>query len=149
MAANRSEKSNYESRFGGGWITASQYLAESMCDRQARKDGRSLGIKFWRTKEWDQQFRLQLKHASKLLQKFSAQSIIKALRTFKGKQVFSLGAPSLPKLIAPFEKTFESVKRGVEQAKRGELSQNPPNELDKPRPSFTNKPSDLSLLRKL
>lgn len=82
----------YESRFGGGWITASQFLAESMCDRIARKDGIRLTHRFWDVGEWKQNFLVQLRAAASLLKKYPMKAIINALRTPQGKKVFSLNA---------------------------------------------------------
>lgn len=75
-------------------ITAAQYLAEFICERIAEKEGKRLALKFWNNKEWNKKFRLQITHANKLLKDYdnNVRCIIRALNTFQGKKVYSLGA---------------------------------------------------------
>jgi hypothetical protein len=99
MSKERTEHSKYQSSFAPPgetiFIRGDQYLAEVMCSRQAAKDKRSLGTKFWNDKEWLKAFRLQLKHAKELLQDFPVGVILKALNHRKAKNVYSLGLKSV------------------------------------------------------
>ena len=76
-------------------ISAAQYLAEFMCERIAHKDGKVLTTKFWNKPEWGKVFRAQITHANKWLKSYDARSILRALKTFRGKKIYSLGAKYL------------------------------------------------------
>lgn len=92
MAKERTEKSKYLSGYGGGYISAHQLLAEQMCEKQAKKDGYKLQDKFWEEQEWVKRFRLQAKHASKLLEDYSIEVILEAFKHWRLKNIYSLGA---------------------------------------------------------
>ncbi len=140
----RSDDTRYESRFGGGWLNANQYLAEGMCDRIARKDGRSLPLRFWETKEWKEVFGYQLLLSSRLLKRFSAQVIIRALR--KEKRCWSLKAPFLLKTIQREHELWKQEKLRLAAAEPPPL---PPPVIEKPRPGFVFEKSALAKLREL
>jgi hypothetical protein len=101
MSKERTENSKYTSSFAPPgetiFIRGDQLLAEKMCARQAKKDGKALGIKFWNDKEWLKEFRLQLKHAKTLLTEhgFTVSVILKALEHRRCKNVYSLGLKSV------------------------------------------------------
>lgn len=99
MAKQRSEASRWISRYGEIgetlYVSDSQYLAETMMTRQAQKDGIVLPPRFWRNKEWSKRFILQSKQASELLQTFSCEVILEALRHWRLKNCFSLGLKSV------------------------------------------------------
>jgi len=69
MANERSEKSCFQSKFGGGWISSGQFLAEIMCERFALSQKERLSHKFWSDPYWLKKFKLQLKGANELLKK--------------------------------------------------------------------------------
>lgn len=80
MAKSRSESSKYESRYGGGHITAAQYLAELMCERIAKKNKKELVPHFWKTSLWKQTFCSQLLAANALLKLYEIKAITLALK---------------------------------------------------------------------
>lgn len=146
MPEQRSEKSCFASRFGGGWLAAGQYLAESMVDRMARKEGETLPLKFWELPRWKRVFLLQLRSANELLKSYSVEAIIRALRTTEGKKVYSLGAPWLDGLIAGEQARLERQAEALKsQPPEAPLPSGLP---EAPRPAFV-RPSILNRLRDL
>ncbi len=114
MAENRTDNTPYESLYGGGWLTPNQFLAESMCARKARSKGQTLPPKFWEVNEtWKREFLLQIRHVSGLLRLYSAESIIKALRTPGGRKVYSFVAKWLDPLIAEQQRIIELQQANV------------------------------------
>lgn len=99
MAQRLTVNSKYESRYGGGWVTAAQFLAEVMCERTAKKDKLEITPKFWNTVRWAGVFLKQLAHANKLLSIYDPSVVSAALRTREGKNIYSLGAPWLINIL--------------------------------------------------
>lgn len=92
MAKNRTEKSNFQSNYGGEWCTAAHYLVEIICEKIAKKDGNSLPNKFWNVDKWKKTYRHQIIAANGLLKMYDAKAIMKAIRHPKAKTVYSYGA---------------------------------------------------------
>lgn len=109
MAEKRSDSSKYESRYGGGWITPAQFLAEVMCERTAKSEGNELPPKFWNLSKWKKEFLKQLALANKLVSKYDPSLISKALRSPKGKKIFSLGANWLKTVLEEESKKIKKV----------------------------------------
>lgn len=139
MNHKRGERTRYESRFGGGWLSAGQYLAENMCDRMARKSGETLSYRFWDLPGWKRVFLNQLRLANSLLKTYSATAIIRSLRTPRGKTVYSFGAKFLAGLVEAEQRKFER--------RCDEVTLSPVIATLPPRPIFTEKPTPLSKLR--
>jgi hypothetical protein len=113
MAEKRSDNSKYESRYGGGWITPAQFLAEVMCERTAKSQGNELPPKFWNLSRWKKEFLKQLTLANKLVNKYDPSLISKALRSPQGKKIFSLGAKWLKDILE--KESFKIKKVNVEK----------------------------------
>jgi hypothetical protein len=143
---------SYKSMFGGGdELTPAQHLAEGMCARQARRDRVRFDRTFWRSPMWNREYRRQMEFANDLLKKFAVvEAIVAALRTEKGRQVYSLGLRSV---LVPLIKQVEQ-ERSVAEAKvkaRGVVREPAPAVADAepPRPPFVLRGSLLSKLREL
>ena len=81
MANNRSDVSNYPSKYSQKkWVTASQYIAELICERAAQHSKRDLPQHFWNDEEWAKFFVLQKGRVDRLLKKYDAQAIINAVK---------------------------------------------------------------------
>ena len=93
MSKQRTEKSIFESSYGGGNITPSQYITEILCGKIAYKKGQELPNHFWKLPEWNKIFRQQIPAANKLLKKYSFFVILKALRDKRVWGLTSLRAP--------------------------------------------------------
>lgn len=148
MPSEKTDKSGYQSRFGGGWIAPGQFIAESMCDRIARKDKAELPLKFWTLERWKRPFLLQLRHANSLLKLYSAEAIIRALRTPEGKRVYSLGAQWLDPLIRVEQERVDRQAEAREKAPAAEPAP-PAATTEPPRQPYKPRPSPLDKLRQL
>jgi hypothetical protein len=144
LANKRSDKSPFESRFGGGWLSPGQYLAENMCARFATCQKTTLGVKFWRDKAWASRFRQQVDHANKLLKQFDIKAIIRALRTFHGQRVYSLGNPHLVPLIKAEQAKLVATPSDTDSQ---QAPPSPEATTQQPRPSFVPTTAPLSKLR--
>jgi hypothetical protein len=80
-------------------VTAAQYITEIICERKALIDKDDLHYKFWMQKKWQIFYKNQIGSAHKLLKKYTAKAIIKALQSDKGKKIYSLRAPHLIPII--------------------------------------------------
>ena len=152
MPENRTAESPFQSRFGGGWISASQYLAENMCDRMARKERTALPAKFWSTSAlWKKTFLVQLRFANSLLKLYSVAAIIDGLKHPKGKNVYSLGARFLDPLIKDEQERLD--RQAAELAKVvasiPQVEESFPAHASTPRPVFQPQKSQLDKLRSL
>ncbi len=126
-----------------------------MCDRQARVKKIALPRQFWQknvSAEWNRQFLLQCRHAIALLKLYSADAIIKALRSPAGKKVFSLGAPWLDPIIAEHQ-AIVTKQQAEQEARIAAMPDAPalPAHGDgecpePPRPVFVRSKTDLSKL---
>lgn len=148
MAAERSEKSPFESKYGGGWVTAAQYLAEGMVARQARTKGADVPHRFWNKPQWKRDFLVQLRHAASLLMLYDAEAIIRVLRA-GGKKAFTLSAPWLDPL---FQVEHDRLLKERERRQSETVEQAPqtlPTKSEPPREAFTKQTSPLDKLRKL
>lgn len=148
MAKQESEHSRYPSRYGGGFVTPQQILAEVMCERQAAKEKTSLPAKFWDLPRWNKTFLMQLRLAVKLLQKHPPTVLSRAIRTKDGQKAYSFGSPFLKDVIAREQEKYD--------AEMASLAAIPPppapettTETTTPRPAFVPRRSLKSKLEDL
>jgi len=92
MAKIYSKESNFESNYGGGFISDAQYITECLCVLRAKKDKLPLGHKFWQQPYWSKFYRVQIPAANKLLNQYPAVVIINALRDRRCWKIESLRA---------------------------------------------------------
>lgn len=92
MSKEKTEHSKFTSPYTSGFVTAAAHLVEIIMERQAKKEKKVLGPKFWSDPLWAKPFRFQMTHAHKLLKKYSVVAICNALKNPKAKNVVSLGA---------------------------------------------------------
>jgi hypothetical protein len=83
----------YESRFGGGAVTAAQWLAEYVVARGARARGEEPPRQFWKQPKWEREFRRQLREALALLKLHDPAAVSAALQSPRGLKTLSLAAP--------------------------------------------------------
>lgn len=148
---SQTEKRPYLSRFGAGNISPVQWLAESMCDRLARRDKVTLPHHFWNLPRWEKQFVLQTVHAAKLLKSYPIEFILAALRTTQGKTIYSLGFRSkLIPLIEEEKRKDDLIKQMAQITKEDYVSQEDVKELasnEVGRPGFIPKKTLIGKLR--
>jgi hypothetical protein len=148
MSKTRTDVSRFESAYGGGNITASQYLSEHMSARIAKKEGEALGHFFWKEDRWLKVFKTQLMFANKLLKLYSVESIIRVLRTPKGKKVYSLGAKFIYDEIERESALIEQRKATLMEA-TPEEPETEKVENHEVRPPMVVKKSNIAKLRDL
>tara|TARA_R110000744_G_scaffold73552_1_gene147244 strand:+ start:4994 stop:5428 length:435 start_codon:yes stop_codon:yes gene_type:complete len=110
MAKNRTEKSRYPSRYSPeGWVSASQYITELICEKKARLDKKELPMKFWEIAEWCKYYKYQIILANKLIKLHGEEVVVAALKDNRCWSTYSLRAPRLKLIIE--EKEKEKVER--------------------------------------
>lgn len=102
-------KNQYPSKYSNGKnVSAAQYITELICENKARKEGEDLHYRFWVSAKWSKFFRDQIASAHKLLKTYDIIPIIRCLKSEKGKRIFSLRAPHLPKMIDQEKLRYEN-----------------------------------------
>lgn len=80
-------------------VTPAQFITELICENKARKEKKDLHYRFWTNKDWAKYYRDQIATANKLLLKYEANAIIRALKNQKAEKIYSLRAPHLIAII--------------------------------------------------
>ena len=103
----------YISKYSNGKeVTEAQYITELICEHWAKQNKKDLHYRFWATSpEWAKHYKGQIPAAYKLLKKYSAAAIIKALNDTQTQKTYSLRSPILPAIIEKHEKILESQKK--------------------------------------
>jgi hypothetical protein len=92
MAKERSKKSTYPSRYGGGYVTIAQYITEYLCENIAKNKGKELPQQFWELEEWSKFYKTQIVLLNKyIIKKYHPRAVVKALKDFRCKNVNSFG----------------------------------------------------------
>lgn len=90
----------YISKYSNGKeVSAAQYITEIICEKQAKRQKKDLHYRFWLNKEWEKFYKGQIGTAHKLLKKYDAKAIIRALKNPKTRNTYSLRAPYLLPVI--------------------------------------------------
>lgn len=120
-------KKIYDSKYTTNKVTAAQYVAEQMCARSAKKQGKVLKAYFWNDKEWLNYFKYQRSLANKLLQLYGEDVIIQVISEPRFKNVYSLNLPSIAeaaqrisgsKQIAEDKEEIQEIKVTAREEKR-------------------------------
>lgn len=81
MSKEQTVKSKYPSRYSpGNYVTASQYIIEFICERQAAFERKELPIKFWDIPEWRDIFKKYLRKVNGLLKIYPERAILNVLK---------------------------------------------------------------------
>lgn len=133
----------YPSKYSNGKsVSAAQYITEIICENKAKLSKEDLHYRFWISKKWSLYYRNQIASANKLLEKYSAEAIVKALKSDKAKKIYSLRAPHLLAIIQQQEDLLASQNQT--------MSKIPDRKLDKTFESSESKNKNiLSKLREL
>lgn len=109
---------SYPSKYSNNkTVSAAQYITEIICEHRAVKEKKDLHFRFWLNKEWAKFFRDQIATANKLIKKYSAQSIIKALNSDKGLKIYSLRAPHLIGMIESAAHSIDQENQKIQDKK--------------------------------
>lgn len=139
----------YKSISTGQQCNAAQYIAEMVCLRKAEKENKgSLAYKFWNRGD---DYKTQIRAASKLIKKYSEEAVLKYLNSPRGKNVYSLGFLHKSK---KFVLNLDFVKEGVEKAQEqiDEQAKKPKKVVEKLEGEFMSRqsmPKNKTLLSKL
>ena len=91
MDQKKNNTRKYKSISTGQSCSAAQYAAELVCIRRREKENTgSLEYKFW-NKSQNEQYKVQVRVAHKLIKKFGEKPLIQYLNSPSGKNVYSLG----------------------------------------------------------
>lgn len=105
-----------KSRYTTTPINEGQYLAEIMCERQAKRNKEDLPYQFWSLDKYKRDFLMQLRFANLLIKTYSFEAICAALKTQQGLRIYSLGAKWFDPIIkAEQEKIARRVEKPIEK----------------------------------
>ena len=146
MAKNRTEKCCYCSGYGGGWITAHQYITEIAFAKFAKA---TLPEKFWELEEYKKGWSWQAKNVAKLLKAYHPEALIDGLRDSRLNRLKSLHAKAsfMWKRIFDYYQKVEETKRTMAtQEVLEEEVEKPMHSSKTPRPNFKPKKSMIDKL---
>jgi len=93
MSKQRTELSKYKSPSTGDFCTPAQYIAELVCQKQAKHEkAGTLPYKFWNTPKWKKIYIRQVSLANKLIKEYGEEPVIKFASSKAGSNTISLGA---------------------------------------------------------
>ena len=99
----------YPSKYSNGkTVSAAQYITELICEKKAKLSKEDLHAKFWLTKKWSAYYRNQIATANKLVKKYNAKAIVRALNNSKAEKIYSLRAPHLVPIIEQEDSKLQS-----------------------------------------
>jgi hypothetical protein len=102
----------FPSRYSNGKdVSAAQYITELICENKAKQENLDLYYRFWTNSKWASYYQNQIASANKLLKKYNAKSIIRALADKKAAGIYSLRAPHLPAIIDIYEGIIQSENK--------------------------------------
>jgi hypothetical protein len=71
----------YPSRYSPDkFVREDQYIIELVCENKAKSLGKDLPVKFWLLPEWSGFFRSQLRRCKGLIENYSSEAVIRALK---------------------------------------------------------------------
>ena len=120
--------SKYPSRYSDGKkVTAAQYITELIYEKRAVKDKKELPNNFWKLPQWAKIYKSQIFAAYGLLKIYDEVAIIKALKSKKSFNIYSLRAPHLDDIIKEEQRQLELDKNKPKTAelKRTNTSSKP------------------------
>lgn len=100
-----------KSRYTTTPINEAQYIAEILCERQAKRNKEDLPFQFWNLDKYKRDFLLQLRFANILIKTYSFEAICSALKTPQGLRIYSLGAKWFDPIIRTEQ---EKIDRKIE-----------------------------------
>lgn len=106
-------KKVYDSKFSDKKVTASQYVAQEMCCRKAKRDGIKLEGSFWNNPTWRKFFLYQNSLACNLLKIYHEGALIQALSLPALKWVWSLNTKQFLKALEGVERIQDAPEQEV------------------------------------
>jgi len=112
----------YKSIYSDKEVTAAQYIAEFMCQKRAISLNIDLPLKFWLVDHWKKYYIYQIQLANKLLKKYSDKSIIKALRSDKAKNTFSLKSQFIERIIKEYDGLLTENNTHIDHNRKDDIT---------------------------
>lgn len=107
---------DYRSNNTGNKCTAAQYLAETMCTRQARKTNTDLPLKFWNLPKWKKTYMQQLFRANALIKAYSEEVLVRAIED--NQWLNTLLWNDIGSILDKAEVKLEQIKKQAELASK-------------------------------
>lgn len=95
----------------GKVVKTPQYLAELMCEREARQKNVELPDRFWQKDKWNTIFRRHITQCNRLLKMFSEEAVVKAFQDERTQDFTSFGNPRYKTIIREHEKKLEAQRK--------------------------------------
>jgi hypothetical protein len=135
MSKQRTDLSKYKSPSTGDFCTSAQYVAEIICQQQAKHEkAGTLPYKFWNKGKWKNIYIRQIGLANKLIKEFGEDAVIKFIKSKEGLRTISLGARNVKTSLAKIRYELDNAPKHdtIIEVKTQELE-------FKPRKSFGSK----------
>ena len=108
MSKQRTNVSKFRSPSTGDFCTEAQYVAEILCQRQAKKEKvGNLAYKFWNQGKWKKIYIRQISLSTKLIKEFGEGVLIRFINSREGSDIFSLGMKNIKNKIENFKKSLD------------------------------------------
>lgn len=112
MSKQRTELSKYKSPSTGDFCTPAQYIAELICQKQAKHEKLgTLPYKFWNTPKWKKIYIRQVSLANKLIKEYGEEPVIKFVSSKTGSKTISLGARNVRSDIEKIKFSLDNAPR--------------------------------------
>lgn len=112
MSRERTELSKYKSPSTGDFCTTAQYVAEIICQQQAKHEkAGTLPYKFWNKGKWKSIYIRQIGLANKLIKEFGEDAVIKFIKSKEGVKTISLGARNVKTFLGKIRYELDNAPK--------------------------------------
>jgi len=112
MSKQRTDLSKYKSPSTGDFCTPAQYVAELICQKQAKHEKLgTLPYKFWNTPKWKKIYIRQVSLANKLIKEYGEEPVIKFVSSKAGSKTISLGARNVKSEIEKIKISLDNAPK--------------------------------------
>jgi hypothetical protein len=112
MSKYRTDLSKYKSPSTGDFCTPAQYVAEIICQRQAKHEkAGTLPYKFWNKGKWKSIYIRQIGLANKLIKEFGEDAMMKFVNSKEGIRTISLGARNVKSSLQKIRIELDNVPK--------------------------------------
>ena len=112
MSKQRTDLSKYKSPSTGDFCTPAEYVAELICQKQAKHEKLgTLPYKFWNTPKWKKIYIRQVSLANKLIKEYGEEPVIKFVSSKAGSKTISLGARNVKSEIEKIKISLDNAPK--------------------------------------
>lgn len=123
------QSAHFNSKYTDKQVTSAQLIAERLCELIAAKKKQTLIQQFWQDDIWKKTFTWQVILANRLLKKFSAEALLKALKLPEHRNIVSLATQR-------YQQSVREIQKGIDSRKDQEYTTIEVAEPSKPREAF-------------